>query len=150
MPVALIRLNYSVEFRYGLLVAIAEKVQRGEPVDVTTGYFNAIWQRDAIAHTIQSMALAGCPPVPINITGTEVLSVRRVAERFGELFRRPVRIEGQEASTAWLNNARRSHQLFGPPATRLDEMMTWVAAWLTEVGMTWGKPTGFERRDGQF
>lgn len=150
MPVALLRLNYSVEFRYGLLVDIAEKVLGEAPVDVTTGYFNAIWQRDAVAYTIQSMAIAGCPPVPINITGAETLSVRRVAERFGELFRRPVRIVGEEADTAWLNNASRSHQLFGSPATSCEEMMNWVAAWLKEGGTTWGKPTGFERRDGQF
>ncbi len=148
--VALIRLNYSVEFRYGVLVDIATKVLREAPIDVTTGYFNAIWQRDAVDHVIQSVAVAGCPPVPINITGSEVLSVRRVAERFGELFRRPVHIVGQEAPTAWLNNAKRSHQLFGPPKTSPEEMMTWVAAWLTQGGTTWDKPTGFERRDGRF
>jgi nucleoside-diphosphate-sugar epimerase len=150
MPVALIRLNYSVEFRYGLLVDIAEKVLRGQPVDVTTGYFNAIWQRDAVAHTIQSAAIAANPPRPINITGAEVLSVRRVAQRFGELLQRPVQFVGQEADTAWLNNASRSHALFGSPVTSVEEMMGWIAAWLTEVGVTWGKPTGFERRDGQF
>ncbi|MFA5266063.1 MAG: NAD(P)-dependent oxidoreductase, partial [Opitutaceae bacterium] len=85
---ALVRLNYSVEFRYGLLVDIAEKVFRGEPVDVTTGYVNVIWQGDAVAHCIQALELAAAPAVPINVTGAEVLSVRAIALRFGELFGR--------------------------------------------------------------
>jgi nucleoside-diphosphate-sugar epimerase len=148
--VALIRLNYSVEFRYGLLVDIAEKVLRGEPVDVTTGYFNVIWQRDAVDYAIRALDLAGSPPVPINITGPQTLSVRAIAQRFGELLQRPVTITGTEADTAWLNNASRSHQRFGPPATPLEDMLGWVAEWLRQGGETWGKPTGFEERSGKF
>ncbi|MFA5265527.1 MAG: NAD(P)-dependent oxidoreductase [Opitutaceae bacterium] len=147
---ALVRLNYSVEFRYGLLVDIAEKVFRGEPVDVTTGYVNVIWQGDAVAHCIQALDLAAAPAVPINVTGAEVLSVRAIALRFGELFDRPVQITGTEEQTAWLNNASRSHALFGPPPTSLETMIQWIAAWLMSGGHTWGKPTGFENRDGRF
>jgi nucleoside-diphosphate-sugar epimerase len=149
-PVALIRLNYSVEFRYGVLVDIAQKVFAGVPVDVTTGYFNVIWQRDAIAHVIQATQLAGSPAVPINITGAETLSVRDTALRFGEILGRPVILAGTEAPTAWLNNASKSHRLFGPPSTSVEQMMSWIAAWLAHDGTTWGKPTAFERRDGKF
>lgn len=148
--VALIRLNYSVEFRYGLLVDIAEKVLRNEPVDVTTGYFNIIWQRDAVEYAIRALEVAGSPAVPINITGPQTLSVREIAAHFGELFQRKVAITGAEADTAWLNNAASSHRRFGPPATSLDDMLVWVAAWLRHGGETWGKPTGFEQRNGQF
>jgi len=148
--VALIRLNYSVEFRYGLLVDIAQKVLRGEPVDVTTGYVNVIWQRDALDHTVRSLELAGSPAVPINITGPAILSVRTLAQRFGEIFGRPVTITGREADTAWLNNAAESHRRFGLPPTSVESMQQWIAAWLLSDGPTWGKPTGFEQRDGQF
>lgn len=148
--VTLLRLNYSVEFRYGILVDIAQKVAAGIPIDVSTGYVNVIWQRDAVEHTIQSLDLAAAPPVPINITGPGTLRVRDLAARYGERFGRPVEITGTEAPTAWLSNAGRSHRLFGPPPTSLEEMIRWTAAWLTEVGVTWGKPTGFERRDGRF
>jgi nucleoside-diphosphate-sugar epimerase len=148
--VALIRLNYSIEFRYGLLVDIAQMVFEKRPVDVTTGYVNVIWQTDAVAHTIQSLDIAGAPAVPINITGSEILSVRDLAQRFGAALGRPVQITGTEADTAWLNNATRAHQLFGKPLTSVDQMIQWISAWLLQDGETWGKPTGFEKRDGRF
>ncbi len=149
-PVALIRLNYSIEFRYGLLVDIAQTVLAGRPVDVTTGHVNVIWQTDAVAHTIQSLEIAGAPAVPINVTGGEILSVRDLAHRFGAALGRPVTITGTEAETAWLNNAAHAHRLFGPPLTSVDQMITWISAWLLQNGETWGKPTGFEKRDGKF
>ena len=148
--VALLRLNYSTEFRYGLLVDIAQTVLARRPVDVTTGYVNVIWQSDAVAHSIQALETAGSPAVPINVTGRETLSVRELAQRFGALFQVPVQIVGTEAETAWLNNASHSHRLFGPPRVTLDQMIPWVAQWLQSGGKTWGKPTGFERRDGRF
>ncbi len=148
--VALIRLNYSIEFRYGLLVDIAQMVLAHRPVDVTTGYVNVIWQTDAVAHSIQALESAGSPAVPINVTGRETLSVRDLAHRFGAALEVPVQITGTEADTAWLNNATHSHRLFGPPQTSVDQMIGWISAWLRQGGETWGKPTGFERRDGRF
>ncbi len=148
--VALIRLNYAVEFRYGLLVDLALKVLRGEPVDVTTGYVNVIWQRDALDHTIRSLELAASPAVPVNLTGPAILSVRQLATRFGEILDRPVTFTGREADTAWLNNAAASHQRFGPPRTSVEDMQQWIAAWLQADRPTWDKPTGFEHRDGRF
>ena len=149
-PVALIRLNYAVEFRYGVLVDIATKVHARRPVDVTMGHVNVIWQPDALAHIIQALAVAASPAVALNITGPEVLSVRQLARDFAELFGVEPSIEGEEAPTAWLNDAGHSHRLFGAPPTSLAAMMTWIAAWLQIGGPTWGKPTGFEKRDGKF
>lgn len=148
--VALIRLNYSVEFRYGLLVDIAQKVLRGDPVDVTTGYVNVIWQRDALDHTLRALELAGSPAVPVNLTGPAILRVRDLAQRCGEIAGVPVTITGREADTAWLNNAAATHRLFGPPPTPVDTMLQWIVAWLRGGGETWGKPTGFEERSGKF
>ncbi|HEY0944954.1 MAG TPA: NAD-dependent epimerase/dehydratase family protein [Opitutaceae bacterium] len=149
-PVALVRLNYSVEFRYGILIDIALKVLRGEPVDVSMGYVNAIWQPDAIAHSLRAWELARSPAEPVNVAGAEILSVRSLAEEFGRLLDRPVVVQGREASTAWLNDASRSHRTFGLPPTPVADMQRWIAAWLRDGGSTWGKPTGFERRDGKF
>lgn len=149
-PVVLIRLNYAVEFRYGVLVDIATKVRARQPVDVTMGHVNVIWQPDALAHVIQSLDLATRPAAPLNITGPEILSVRDLARGFGEIFGCEPIFVGTEAPTAWLNDARRAHQLFGPPATSVETMIAWIAAWLHHGGTTWGKPTGFEKRDGKF
>lgn len=149
-PVSLIRLNYSVEFRYGTLVDIAQKVLGGEPIDVSMGYFNAIWQPDALIHSILSLEVADSPAVPVNVTGADILSVQEVALRFGQLFQREVRFVGTEAATAWLNNPAKSHAQLGSPATRVEDMIFWIAAWLQNGWPTWGKPTGFERRDGRF
>ncbi|MFZ4681193.1 MAG: NAD-dependent epimerase/dehydratase family protein [Terrimicrobiaceae bacterium] len=147
---ALIRLNYSVEFRYGVLLDIASKVLRGEPVDVTTGHVNLIWQRDAVAHILMAHELASTASFIVNITGPDVLKVRDLAGRFGELFGREPQFTGRESETAWLNDASLSHRLFGPPETSIDQMIEWIAAWLRDGGTTFNKPTGFEKRDGNF
>lgn len=149
-PVALIRLNYAIEFRYGVLVDIATKVRAGRPVDLTMGHVNAIWQTDAVAHIILSSALAASPAAPVNIAGPDVLSVRELAATFGALFNIAPVFTGSEESTAWLNDASLSHRLFGTPPTSPDTMCGWIASWLAAGGNTWGKPTGFEKRDGKF
>ncbi|MES2695732.1 MAG: NAD(P)-dependent oxidoreductase [Verrucomicrobiota bacterium] len=149
-PVALVRLNYAVEFRYGVLVDIATKVMRGDVVDVTTGHVNVIWQRDAIEHVILYSTLAASPAAPINLTGEAILSVRTLAGDFGRLLGAVPRIGGVESPDAWLNDASRAHQRFGKPSTSLAEMQQWIVAWLLAEGRTWGKPTAFENRNGNF
>ncbi len=148
--VVLLRLNYSVEFRYGVLMDIATKVWSGVPVDVSTGFVNVIWQRDAIAHSIAALELAVDPAVAVNVTGPVILSVRELAAKFGARLGREVEITGRESATAWLNDAGRSHRQFGAPETSIETMVDWVAAWIARGGGTWGKPTGFEKRDGRF
>lgn len=149
-PVALIRLNYAVEFRYGLLVDIAQRVLAHQPVDVTMGHVNVIWQTDAVVHSIQALELAASPAAPINITGAEILSVRDLVHRLSAIAGVVGSVTGTEADTAWLNNAALSHRLFGAPVTSVDTMMRWIVEWLRAGGETWGKPTGFERRDGRY
>jgi hypothetical protein len=114
------------------------------------GHVNVIWQTDAVAHSIQALEFAGSPAAPINLTGADTLSVRDLVHRFGAIADVPVELTGTEAGTAWLNNAALSHRLFGAPPTSVDTMMHWIVAWLRSGGDTWGKPTGFERRDGRY
>jgi len=146
----LIRLNYSVEFRYGVLVDIAQRVLAELPVDVSTGRVNAIWQRDAVDHIIRSSAVAASPAVPLNVTGAPALSVRSVAGEFGRLLGREAVITGREEETAWLANPGRSHAIFGTPEVKAQQMIEWIAAWLLAGGCTHGKPTKFENREGKF
>jgi len=149
-PVALYRLNYAIDFRYGVLIDVAQKVAAGQPVDVTMGHVNVIWQGDACARALQCLEVAASPAVPINITGPETIAIRTLAERFGQLFGKTPTITGSEADHAWLNNASESFALFGYPSVSLNQMIEWVAAWIQSGGATLGKPTHFEVRSGNF
>ena len=149
-PVAIVRLNYAIDLRYGVLTDLATKVRRGEPVDVSMGYVNVIWQGDASARAIECLPLAASPPFVVNVTGLETLSVRAVAEHFGTIFGRPPVIEGTEAPDALLSNASRSAELFGPPSVSVGQMLAWVADWVMRGGVLLGKATHFEERGGRF
>lgn len=148
--VLLFRLNYAIEPRYGVLHDIARKVWCGDSVDVTMGHVNVIWQGDASARALQGLAHATSPPSAMNVTGRECLSVRWLANRFGELFGRLPEFTGSEAPTAWLSNATRSFELLGDVSVSLDEMIFAVAEWVESGGVSLGKPTHFESADGQF
>jgi nucleoside-diphosphate-sugar epimerase len=146
----LVRLNYAVEMRYGVLVDIAQKVLGRQPIDVSTGWFNCIWQGDALAHIIASIELAQSPAAILNVTGPETLSIRDTAEKFGRLFGQTALFTGEETSTAWLSNSKKAVQKFGRPEVTPDEMIRWIAEWLKHGCKTLGKPTKFEVRDGNF
>ena len=147
---SILRLNYSTELRYGVLVDIAQRVHAGQPVPLSMGYLNAIWQRDACAMGLQSLAFASVPPFVLNIAGPELLSVRLVAEQFSELFHKPVRFEGHESADALLSNAEKSYKLFGPPRIDAEQMIAWIAEWVSRGGESLAKPTHFEERTGRF
>lgn len=149
-PVSLVRLNYSNELRYGVLVDIALKVWQCEPVDVSMGAVNVIWQADAVAMALCSLGCASSPPFVINVAGPETVSVRRVAEQFGSLMEREVCFTGCEAPDALLSNAQKAHQMFGYPRVGVRQMIEWIAGWIMSGGETLGKPTHFETRDGKF
>jgi nucleoside-diphosphate-sugar epimerase len=149
-PVTLLRLNYATDLRYGVLLDIGRKVFEGRSVDVTTGDVNVIWQGDVNSVALRSLALAQAPPFILNLTGPETLSVRALAQRFGEIFGKPPILEGQEAPTALLSNAARCHRLLGFPSVTADQMVEWTAHWIKIGGTTLDKPTHFETRDGRF
>ncbi|MDB4459133.1 NAD(P)-dependent oxidoreductase [bacterium] len=148
--VSLIRLNYAIDLRYGVLHDIAMKAMTETPIDVSTGYVNVIWQRDAIAHIIQSLNHASSPPFTLNVTGHETLSVRDLATRFGKALSVGIASEGRENDRAWLSNSTKARALFGEPETTIDEMIDWTAVWLKSGGTSLGKPTHFETRDGNY
>lgn len=147
---ALIRLNYAVELRYGVLVDLAQKVLAGQPIDLTTGQVNVVWQGYANEVALRSLLLADTPPYVLNVTGPELLSVRQAALALGaELGVEPV-FSGEEAPTALLSNAAKCHRLFGYPDITPQELIEHTAAWVAGGGPSLGKPTKFERRDGSF
>lgn len=149
-PMVLFRLSYAIDLRYGVLMDVASKVSRREPVDVTMGYANVIWQGDANARAIQCLGRVEDPAVALNVTGMERVSIRELAKVFGERLGERVEIVGEEAEVAWLFDASRSYEWFGPPRVSLEEMIEATAAWTRRGGETLGKPTHFEVRDGAY
>jgi nucleoside-diphosphate-sugar epimerase len=150
IPMAILRLNYATEFRYGVLVDLAQQVYRGETIPLDMGYFNVIWQGDACDIILRSLAFTAVPPRIINVTGADRISCRQTCEKFGELLGREVRFEGEESPTALLSDARQAIQLFGRPIVTLDAMLSMTADWIKCGGETWNKPTHFQVRDGKF
>ena len=149
-PLALVRLSYAVDLRYGVLVDIALRIAAREPVDVGMGRVNVIWQGDANAQALASLAHASSPPFVVNVTGPERLHVRSVAERLGRRLGRPARIVGEEGPDALLSDTSRAVSLFGKPSIPADVLIDWVADWVRRGGTTLAKPTHFETRDGRF
>jgi nucleoside-diphosphate-sugar epimerase len=150
-PLTLVRLNYANDLRYGVLVDLALRVLGGEPVDLTMGAVNVIWQGDANATILQAFTLCASPPAVLNVSGPETASVRWLAGRLADLLGAPPpRFSGAEADTALLSNCSRQHALFGYPTVPLERLLDWTAAWLRQGGRTLAKPTHYEARDGQY
>jgi len=145
-----LRLNYACELRYGVLVDLARQIQAGEPIDLTMGAVNVIWQGDANAMTLQSIAKASSPALAVNIAGPETLSVRRVCRQLGELLGKEPVFCGDEGPTALLSNGQLGHRLFGYPTVPIQTLCRWIAHWLKSGGELLDKPTKFQVRDGKF
>jgi nucleoside-diphosphate-sugar epimerase len=148
--VALLRLNYANELRYGVLVDLAQKVWSGAAIDLAMGHFNVLWQGDASAMALRALGLVAAPPFIINLAGPETLSVRRVCEELGTRLGRHLHFVGAEAADALLSNSSLSREHFGTPQVDAERMIRWVADWVGRGGATLGKPTHFETRDGRY
>ncbi len=149
-PVALIRLNYATEMRYGVMVDMAQKVWAGEEIPVSMGAFNAIWQGDANAMTLAAFDHVASPPFVLNVAGPEILSVRRTCEEFGRIMNKPPNLIGDESPDSLISNGQLGHRLFGYPTVPVATMMRWIADWVMSGGSSLGKPTHFETRDGKY
>ena len=149
-PVALIRLSYAVDLRYGVLVDIARRVYQGQSIDVTMGYLPYIWQGDANDRIIRALSLADVPAVAINLTNPQPLKVRDVAQQFGAIMNKPVHLVGQEANTAFVSNIERLHNTLGAPDVPLSDLIRWTAHWVQHEQPVFNKPTHFEVRDGTY
>ena len=150
LSMAVLRLNYATELRYGVLGDVARKVAAGTPVGLAMGHFNALWQADANAMTLCAFDHLSSPPFVVNLAGPELLSVRRVAEEFGRLLGKAVRFEGTESGDAFLSNGQLGHRLFGYPRVGPSQMIAWVADWVSRGMPALDRPTHFEVRDGNF
>jgi len=148
--VTILRLNYAVELRYGVLVDVARQVFQGDPVDLRVGYVNVIWQRDANEVAIRSLELCSSPPTLLNVTGPETVSVRWLAQQFGKLLGKPPTFADAEGDKALLSNAAKAFGLFGYPSVTLMQAVRWVADWVKTGGTSFDRPTHFQETEGKF
>jgi len=149
--VAILRLNYAVELRYGVLVDIARAVYERRPVLLSMPQVNVIWQGDANSWCLRSFAHCSSPPFVLNITGPETLRVREVAAEFGKHFGiEPTFGPEVSDSTSLLNDASKANALFGEPGVTPSAMIAWIADWIRQGGTMHNKPTHFQTRDGKF
>ncbi len=148
--ISIVRLNYAVDLRYGVLVDLAQRVLHDETIDVSMGYVNVMWQGDANAQAIQTLPFAASPPFVVNVTGPDVVSIRAAALELGRLMNREPRFVGREASDALLSSTARAQELFGPPSITTAMLIEWVADWAVRGGRTLGRPTHYEERGGRY
>jgi nucleoside-diphosphate-sugar epimerase len=148
--VAIVRLNYAIDLRYGVLTDLASKLLDGQPIDVRMGSVNVIWQGDANRIAVECLPRASVPPFVVNVTGRDVLSVRELASRLGDRLGRTPTFVGEEAADALLSNTDVMASTFAPPEVPLDSMLAWVATWVGERRPLLGRPTHFEERAGRF
>jgi nucleoside-diphosphate-sugar epimerase len=149
-PGRIVRLNYAIDMRYGVLHDIAQKVHAGAAIDLSMGHVNVIWQGDANEIALRLLAHTTTPTTPLNVTGPETISVRWLANEMGQRLGRTPVFMGTEGATGWLNNAARMVRELGSPHVPLARLMDWTADWIARGAPTLNKPTHYEARDGAY
>jgi nucleoside-diphosphate-sugar epimerase len=149
-PLAILRVNYAIEPRYGVVRDLADRITAALEIDLGMGWVNLIWQRDANAIALRALEHCALPPLVLNVTGRPAVSVRALATELGRRLDREPRFRGTEGSTALLSDPARCEELFGPAPVPVDRMIDQVAAWVEAGGPSLGRPTHFEQRAGRF
>jgi nucleoside-diphosphate-sugar epimerase len=149
-PLLMYRLNFANDVTYGVLLEVAKAVNEGQPIDLSMGHFNAIWQGDANEIAIRSLLHCEVPSKILNVTGPETISVRWLAEEFGRMLGRPPVFSNEEKETAYLSNAAECIHLFGYPKVSLKQVMDLLTEWIKQGGKTINKPTHFQERKGKY
>ena len=140
----ILRLAHLVETRHGVLFDIAARVRDGAPVSLGAGHVGAIWQGDVAALALRALRHVTTPITPINVGGPEQVSVRWLAEQFGERLGRAPVFSGEEQRHVRAANTAASSALFGYPLVPVARMIDWVADWVARGLPNFGPPVRAE------
>lgn len=146
----LIRLNYSIDLRYGVLFDVASWVREGVAIPLETSHASVIWQGDVNAQVLRSLLHCTTPASPLNMGGVEPTSIRWLAREFGKRFGREPIFTGTEQPSAWVNTTAEAQRLFGLPVVPVPTLIDWTADWIGRGMPQLAKPTRYEVRDGRF
>jgi len=149
-PGRIIRLNYAIDLRYGVLYDIANWVYTGRPIDLRAGHVNVIWQGDVNAQVIRALHHCEVPSRPLNMGGPEQASVRNLATEFGRRFGLEPQFVNQESGIGWHNDTSLAAKIFGYPEVPLMRMIDWTVDWIERDQPHYNLPTHFEERGGSF
>jgi nucleoside-diphosphate-sugar epimerase len=149
-PGRIIRLNYAIDMRYGVLHDVATRVLAGQPINLASGHVNVIWQGDANSMVLRALGHCTVPSSPLNVSGPETVSIRWLAQCFGERFGKLPVFTGIEASEGWLVTTAEATRLFGYPGVPLIKLVDWTADWVARGLPSLGKDTHYDTRDGTF
>ena len=128
-PGRTIRLNYAIDMRYGVLFDVASRVKTGEPIDLSTGHVNVVWQGDANAMVLRALGHAPRPrPRSTSAPGDDQHPLARAGVRLNGL-QKPV-CGGRRRPRGW--SISPSDGAFGYPRVSLARLIA-------------GPPTGFAR-----
>lgn len=149
-PGRAMRFVYAIDPRYGVLQEIASWVLEGKEIPLETGAVNVMWQGDANCHFLRMLGQTTIPTSPINVGGPETVSVRYIAERFGQLLGLTPKFTGVEQDNCLFVNCDKALGLLGNPHVSIDVMLHWVAEWVKSAKPIHGKPSKFQVRSGEF
>jgi hypothetical protein len=145
-----LRLNYSVEPRYGIIWELAANIKKGKPISLLMPFVNVIWQGDANNAAILSLTHTTNPPNILNVTGPK-LYVKTLAEKIAARMGLTVNFIHEESYTALLSNNSKMMKLLTPNLKNLDEIIDLTVKWVQENGSSNNKNlTHFQVADGKF
>ena len=149
-PISLIRLNYAIDLRYGVLRDIADAVINEEKISLSAPLVNVIWQGDAVIQSLLTLKHTSSFSNIFNITGPETVSIKFIAKKFGELLDKEVEFKDNFGGNCYLSNSSKASELFGYPRVSLMTMIKWIAHWIENNGTSYNKKTHFETTNGKY
>ena len=150
-PGRIIRLNYAIDMRYGVLHDVATRVLTGQAINLETGHVNVIWQGDANSMVLRALGSLH--------DADDAAQCQRPRNRQRALARRDVRPALRPA--AGVRRRRGAGRLAGQHRRRrcgcsairsvsLARLIDWTADWVGRDMPALGKDTHYDTRDGQF